>query len=126
MLRIALTAFLLCLVCPAPGRAQDGLLPVLKPVSVQCVLPGGKDAKPREQRIQVAPGQNPLTACPPGATTYLDFGSSPGRFPSVSNIPPPGDWSALQMEQDNIAKDELRALELRNKTSGQQTSGHSP
>jgi hypothetical protein len=72
------------------GNQQDqNLLPLIIPNSVICVLPGGKDTKPLEQRIQPAPGQNPLNDCPPGAATYVDYGASPGRFPSVSNLPMP-------------------------------------
>lgn len=102
MFRTALIALALVLASFAFARAQSAtgigkatagnlhdapnLLPLIIPRSVICALPATKNTTPREQRIKLAPGQKPLTACPPGATTYIDFSS---RFPAVSNMPPP-------------------------------------
>lgn len=83
------------------------------PVAFSCNIPG----LPR-RTILVPAGKNPMDFCPASAIAI---------YPPISNDPtPPANWHSVDMEQDNIAKDELRALELRNKTPGQQTSGQPP
>jgi hypothetical protein len=80
-------------------------------------------------RIPVPAGQEPTGICPRTAMIEIFFHDSNTGYTKVpiSNDPaPPANWDSLDMEQDNIAKDELRALKLRNKTSGQQTSGQPP
>jgi hypothetical protein len=84
-LKLPLIPFALVLAGCVAAHAQNPSAPD-RPNSVICVLPGSTVAKPLEQRIKLAPGQKPLLACPPGATTYIDFSN---RFPSVSNMPPP-------------------------------------
>lgn len=88
----ALLALVFCLMCLAAcageGRSQQNRNPPDpdRPNSVICVLPGSTIGRPLEQRIKLSPGQKPLTACPAGATMYLDFSA---RFPIVGNMPPP-------------------------------------
>jgi len=127
-LRLLLIILALVLASSVSAHAQN--LPAFNRPDVVCVLPGSQEARlhgaggnqqePREQRIQLAPGQKPLTVCPPGATTYVDFGSSPGRFLDCPKCPPPGDAAAIEKEQNDLAEQELRALKLRDKTPGQQ------
>jgi len=53
----------------------------LRPHSVICVFPAGTAARagseqpnPRERRIKVAPGHNPLTVCPRGSKAFPYYG----------------------------------------------------
>jgi hypothetical protein len=95
-----------------------------QPDAIICAIPGAQPL-----RIEVPDGRNPTDFCPASRTTARIYHHDPGvsyPLPKSSGGPPPVDLLSLQMEQDNIAKDELRALELRNKTPGQQTSGQPP
>ena len=77
------------------------------PVAISCNISGLAG-----RTILVPAGKNPMDFCPATAIAI---------HPQIANGPPPANWHSLDMEQDNIARDELRALELRNKTPGQQT-----
>jgi hypothetical protein len=66
----------------APGNPDTvRTIADIRPRSVICVFPAGpaagagtKQLKPRERRIKVAPGQNPLTACPKGSKAFPYYG----------------------------------------------------
>lgn len=82
------------------------------PAAISCNIPGLAG-----RTILVPAGKNPMDFCPATAIAI---------HPQIANGPPPANWDSLDMEQDNIGKEELRALELRNKTPGQKTSGQQP
>jgi hypothetical protein len=99
---ILLTLFFAACASSRFSQADDVLLPVRRPISVICVLPG-KNATPREQVIPIAPGQYPQPLCPPGASTYLNYGHSlvvgtqppdPALPPSPPSSPAPGTTTA--------------------------------
>jgi hypothetical protein len=114
MFRTALIALALALASCVSGSALNpparypGFSNADTPVAISCDIPGNP---PRS--ILVPAGKNPMDFCPATAIAI---------HPPISNDPtPPANWDSLDMEQDNIAKDDLRALKLRNKTPGQQT-----
>jgi hypothetical protein len=86
------------------------------PASITCDVPG-----PKPRTILVPAGRDPVDFCPATAITY----HTP-YYPLVVNGPAPADAADIQMEQDKLANEELRALALRNKTSAQQTPGQPP
>jgi hypothetical protein len=99
---------------PPPAQNPPNFLQ--HPYAITCTLPGAQ-----ARRILVPDGRNPTDFCPASRTTARIYHQDRYPLPKVSVVSPPSDLLSLQTEQDNIAKDELRALKLRNKTPGQQT-----
>lgn len=105
---------------PNADHAQNPpSFPPQHPYAIICAVPG---AQPR--RIEVPDGRNPTDFCPASRTTARIYHHDPNvnyTLPKYSGSTPPGDWASLQTQENNRA-----ALELRNKTPGQQTSGQQP
>ena len=90
--------------------------------------------EPKFQTIRIGPGQNPADVCrdvhlQPVGLIYKVHVNGVFMAPSASFTTAPAGWDDLEMQLNKDAQmqlDNRAALELRNKTPGQKTSGQQP